>query len=81
MEGDPMNAYRVTGRFRMKDRWMPFTMEVVAGDAPGATEKALSLIGSRHRVKRRDVEVSEVRGITAEEATSPVIQYHLGGEA
>ena len=74
-----MNAYRVTGNFRMGERWMPFTMEVMAEDADGANECVLSLLGSRHRVKRGKIEVGEVKAISPEEATSPVVLFHTGG--
>ncbi|MCI0497260.1 MAG: 50S ribosomal protein L18Ae [Thermoplasmata archaeon] len=74
-----MNAYRVTGNFRMRDRAVPFTMEVVADDAEGATERVNSLIGSKHRVKRRKIEIGEVKKISPKEATDPTVKFHLGG--
>jgi large subunit ribosomal protein LX len=79
MWGDRMNAYKVSGRFKMGDNWMPFAIEVVAESEEDANEKGLSMIGSRHRTKRRNIEIGTIEGITAEEATSPVVQYHLGG--
>jgi len=74
-----MNGYKVSGRFKMGDKWMPFEIELVAESEDGAREKGLSVIGSRHRTKRKDVEIGKIESITAEEATSPVVQYHLEG--
>ncbi len=72
-----MNGYKVSGRFKMGDNWMPFEIELVAESEEGAHEKGLSVIGSRHRTKRKDIEIGTISSITAEEATSPVVQYHL----
>jgi len=74
-----MNGYKVSGRFKMGGSWMPFEIELVAESEEGAREKGLSMIGSRHRTKRMNIEIAAISGITAEEATSPVVQYHLEG--
>ena len=74
-----MNAFRVSGNFKMGEKWMPFTIEVVADDSDHATERTLSLLGSRHRVKRTNIEIADIKGISLEEATSAKVQYHLGG--
>jgi large subunit ribosomal protein LX len=73
-----MKAYEIKGEFRISLRkWQPFTIEVASADEPGAVEKALSLIGSRHRVKRQFVRIEGVRPIATEEVTNNQVKYIL----
>jgi len=40
-----------------------------------AKEKVLSIIGSNHRVKRKKVEIKEVKELSPEEVEDPVVKY------
>jgi large subunit ribosomal protein LX len=47
---------------------MKFKMEVTAEKPHDAVEKALSLIGSRHKLKRVQIRIKEVSVVSPEEA-------------
>ncbi len=70
-----MKAYRVKGKFLMKDVWQPFTKEVVGENEEEAKERLLSIMGSRHRVKRRMVKIEEVKELQKDEIEDAVIKY------
>lgn len=74
------NAYRVEGTFYMKNTWQPFKKEVVSEDEDSATEKALSLIGSNHRVKRKNVRIDTVTELSMEDAENLAVRYQLERE-
>jgi large subunit ribosomal protein LX len=62
-----MKAYRVAGTFRLGRRKQPFTKEVEADDEGAAVEWVYSVLGSNHRLKRRQIEVNKVVEIPEEE--------------
>jgi len=73
-----MKVYRVTGIFPQGEiREMKFTKDVIAGEPAIAKEKILSLIGSKHRVKRRFVKILEIKEIDPKETIDPSIKAKL----
>ncbi len=75
-----MKAYRVEGEFLMKDVWQPFRKEVVGNSREEAEEKILSIMGSRHKVKRRFIKIKEVKELKKDEVEDPVVKYILERE-
>lgn len=75
-----MKAYRVEGVFLMGDRWQPFSKEVIGKDEDEAREKIYSVLGSRHRVKRKMIKIKNVREISMEEIEDPVVKYLMERE-
>lgn len=75
-----MKAFRVRGTFRMGPQAQPFTKEVAAPTQEEAVERVLSLLGSKHRTKRRDIRIDEVKEIGAEEVSDPAVEHLLGVE-
>ncbi len=74
-----MKAFRVTGVMYFEDgRWQKFTKDVVAENEARASEKVLSILGSKHRLKRRQIAIREVREIDPSESEDPVVRYHFG---
>ncbi|MCA1814784.1 MAG: hypothetical protein LC624_12720 [Halobacteriales archaeon] len=75
----PMHAFRVSGEYEHGElkHWSRFHYEFICDSEDQARERVLSLLGSKHRVPRRDIQVTEVKPITAEEATDPVIAARL----
>ncbi len=69
-----MKAFRVKGRFRMGKEWQTFTKEVVEESEDGAHEKALSIMGSKHRVKRTNIKINEVKEISPDEVEDIVVR-------
>jgi large subunit ribosomal protein LX len=73
-----MKAFEVSGRFMISRRkWQPFAIEVAAVDEGGAREKTLALIGSRHKAKRKFVQIEGVKLLKAEEVSDHVVKHLL----
>ncbi|MCD6572540.1 MAG: 50S ribosomal protein L18a [Thermoplasmata archaeon] len=70
-----MKVYRIEGRFLMGKIWQPFSKEVIGNDENEAKERLFSILGSRHRVKRRMIKVEAIREVRKEEIEDPVIKY------
>ncbi len=54
-----------------------FTKEVVAKDQEEALEKVLSLLGSKHRTKRKNIKIVHVEELVLEDVVDPVVSYLL----
>lgn len=73
-----MKAFEVSGQFiETRRRWQPFTLEVAAADEPSAKEKTLALMGSRHKVKRKNIQIENVRALRTEEVTDHAVRHIL----
>jgi large subunit ribosomal protein LX len=57
-----MSTFSVTGEFQSRDGWQPFEVEQDAPNEDVAIEHALSSLGSRHNLKRTQIEIEEVDG-------------------
>lgn len=75
-----MKAFSVRGRFAAPRGWQTFAKEVAADSPDGAREHVLSDLGSKHRVKRRRIEILEVQEIAASDVTDPVVRHRIGGD-
>lgn len=56
-----MRFFEVKGEFGQKGKKRKFTKRVKAESHGFATEKIMCLIGSKHKVKRRHIVLSEVK--------------------
>ena len=74
-----MKAYRVKGNFMMGEFKTPFNREIDAMDKGDAKEKILSLLGSEHRCKRRDIKVEAITELTLDEVVDPIIRARITG--
>ncbi len=74
-----MKAFRVTGDYadRRQGR-QPFSIEMAAADDAAVKEKALSTIGSKHKLKRYQINITDVSEIPAGEVTNLVVKYQIG---
>ena len=73
-----MKAFKVTGSFQMGRMPQNFTKEVISKDKKEATEFILSDLGSKHKVKRYQIKVTEVKELKLDEVTDSIISYKLG---
>jgi large subunit ribosomal protein LX len=74
-----MKAYRVTGSYDdPRQKQQPFSVEMAAEDEAAVKEKALSTIGSKHKLKRWQINITDVKEIPAEEVTNHVVKYQIG---
>jgi len=55
-----MSEYTVTGRFQARDGWQTFETEIDGDNEDVAREHAFAEFGSRHNLKRAQVEIEEV---------------------
>jgi len=53
-------------------------MEVSAEDEGAVREKTLSVLGSKHRLKRRDIDITEVVELSPDQITNHVVKYEVG---
>jgi len=75
-----MKAFRVSGSFKTgKFTWQKYSIEVAAEDEAGVTEKVLSDLGSKHKLKRSEIKIDEIKALAAGEVTNPVVEYLAGG--
>jgi large subunit ribosomal protein LX len=55
--------FEITGKFSEKGKEKKFSKKLTALNELRATDKALSLLGSSHKVKRRKIEINEVKEV------------------
>lgn len=78
MEGGsvgPMKAYRVTGTAPFGSQRQEFSYDFTAENAEQATDKTYSILGSRHRAKRRTIAIANVSEIDPRTSTEPHILH------
>ena len=55
-----MSEFTVTGRYRSRDGWRDFATSIDADNEAVAEEHAYATLGSRHGLKRTQIEISGV---------------------
>ncbi len=73
-----MKAFRVVGSYADPRKRQPFSIEVSAEDEAAVREKTLSLLGSKHRLKRRDIDITEITELSPDQVTNQVVKYEIG---
>lgn len=76
----PMKAYRISGEFQMGRDRQAFTLETLADSEEEATEWAFSILGSRHRAKRQQIDIEDVHEEDLDEVEDPTVQFGLEHE-
>lgn len=75
-----MKAFRAIGSFKTgKFTWQKYSIEVAAKDEAGVTEKIFSDLGSRHKLKRSEIRIDEIKALKADEVEDLVVQHIVGG--
>ena len=74
-------VWRAVGKYRKNKRTFTFTKELIALKESHARERILSDLGSRHRVTRKNIEISKVIEIKPEEVVSLKLRNILGVES
>jgi large subunit ribosomal protein LX len=54
-----------------------FSIEIAAENAEAAKETALSVMGSKHRLKRREIKIDEITELKPDEITNHTVQYKV----
>ncbi|MHA1771295.1 MAG: 50S ribosomal protein L18Ae [Candidatus Thorarchaeota archaeon] len=74
-------VWRITGEYLKLKRKYAFSKELVAVNEERAKERTLSELGSRHRVKRREIRIKDIKEIKPEEIHSLELRRLLGVES
>jgi large subunit ribosomal protein LX len=75
-----MKAFRVSGKFKMGRGFSQFSKEYAAADKKQVEEKALADLGSKHRVKRRDMTIDKVEEIAPDQVQDTSIRMLVEGK-
>lgn len=75
-----MKAYRITGEFQMGANRQGFTLETLADTEDDAAEWAYSVLGSRHRAKRRQITIDDVEEQELADVEDAIVRYALEEE-
>ena len=73
-------VFKVSGNYKKGKKSHKFTKEVLGENKQGAQEYIYSIIGSKHRVKRREIQIEKVEEITINQVTDPIIKELVGGK-
>jgi large subunit ribosomal protein LX len=74
-----MKAFRITGTFadpRVKNQ--PFSIELAAEDEAAVWEKALSTLGSRHKLRRDQISIDDISEVPADKVVDHTVKYQIG---
>lgn len=77
----PMKAFRVSGVMPFGSQRQDFTQDVTAGSKSAAEHIVLSILGSRHKVTRRKIEISSIQAIDPSESSDAKVQDFFQGRA
>jgi len=69
-----------SGEYLKKKQKFTFSRELLGEKESHVREKILSELGSRHRVKRREITISEIKEIKPEEVQNLNLRKFLGLE-
>lgn len=72
-----MQPFRVSGEFQMGQDMHPFTLETLAESEEDARDWAYSVLGSKHRVRRTQVDIDEVTQPDPDDVEDPTVRYEL----
>jgi large subunit ribosomal protein LX len=75
-----MKVFRVTGEINKPNLATTFAKEVLADKSEHAVEKVYTEIGSRHRVKRHHIKISESTEVPADQIENAVLKKIVLGE-
>ena len=74
-----MKAFLISGTYAdPRQVQQPFAVEMAADDEAAVREKALSTIGSKHKLKRWQIKITDVKELSADEVTNHVVKYQIG---
>jgi large subunit ribosomal protein LX len=75
-----VKVFRVTGEINKPKLKTPFAKEVVVDKPEHAVEKVYAEIGSKHRVKRFQIKIADVKEVPVEEIENPILKKIVAGE-
>jgi large subunit ribosomal protein LX len=73
-------VFKITGNFKKGRKTQDFTKEVMSDNKQQLKEYIYSIIGSKHRVKRREITISKIEEIPIDKVTDQIILQRIGGK-
>jgi len=73
--------WRASGEYKKKNRKFVFSRELLGEKEDHVRERILSELGSRHRVKRKEIKITAIVEIKPEEITDLKLRKYLGLES
>jgi large subunit ribosomal protein LX len=73
-------VWRAIGKYKKRRKTYRFSKEMISPKESHVRERILSELGSRHRVKRRDIIITKVEEIDPEDVSSLELRTLLGVE-
>lgn len=74
-----MKAFLIKGDYADKRQGRQvFTVEMAAADEAAVREKALSTLGSQHKLKRWEINITDVSELDPEDVKNNVVRYQIG---
>jgi large subunit ribosomal protein LX len=75
-----MKVFRVTGEIRKPNLKTSFKKEIIALKPEHAVEKVYTEIGSKHRVKRFYIRITNVEEVQPQDIKDPTLKKLVSGE-
>ena len=75
-----MKVFRVTGEISKPNLQTSFSKEIIAAKPEHAIEKVYAEIGSKHRVKRFHIKISNVEEVSPVEIENPILKKIASGD-
>ena len=80
-----MQGYRAVGSYKFSNmnyrhEVQDFNIEVAANDEKEAVHQIMSNIGSRHRIERKYITISQLTALKNDEVTDLVVKHLIGGQ-
>lgn len=69
--------YRINGKFVMGAETQVFTKELKAFKEEDIYEKIYSVFGSKHRIRKNQIAIDEIKEISADEVEDPILKAIL----
>lgn len=75
-----MKVFRITGEIQKPNLETSFKKEVIAIKPEHAIERIYAELGSRHRVKRSQIKILDIKEISPQEVENPLIKKLVMGD-
>jgi large subunit ribosomal protein LX len=75
-----LKVFRVTGEILKPNLKTSFRKEVIAAKSEHAVEKVYAELGSKHRVKRFHIRITNVEEVPPEQIENPLLKRMVSGE-
>lgn len=72
-----MQVFRIEGTAPFGPQTQKFSKDIIASDKADATHRILSIIGSKHRLKRRKINIDSCKKIKPSQSQDPFVIHYF----